>query len=60
MDVSSYTIRLQLFLNCDLSQTTAHSALCQVLRNSGKTLSKYTDESQLVPLRVASLSPESL
>jgi hypothetical protein len=55
MDVSSYTIRLQIFLNCDLSQTTAHSAVCQVLRNSGKTLSKYADESQLVPLRVASL-----
>ena len=55
MDISSYIIRLQIFLKCDLPQTTVHSAGCQVLRNSGKTLTKYTAESQLVPLRVTSL-----
>jgi len=55
MDISCYAIRLQIFLNCDLSQTTVHRVGCQILRISGKTLTKYTAESQLVSLRVSSL-----
>jgi len=55
MNISSHTIRLQIYLICDLSQTTAHNVGCQILRSSGKTLTKYAAESQIVPLRVTSL-----